>query len=1784
MNNKKLLPIIFLLLTALLFSLMACNKSDPQSDQESNSSLEATEPGNSSDPGKTEPNTPEGTDKPTDPENPEKPNIPNDPTYDKTPECEEYWSFDPAGKLIKVSYDKGGNIHLIKKYPLISSFTYDEAIIISEPSLWEITCNDPFGIATEKIVFNYINGTLVSTDYYHLSQNHLGERTFQKGYTARIDISADALGRKLITSDIFVDGKKTFISEDFYFDEENNEVLRIGGNYSGNETVYDMSGRLIAVRGNRDGMLVEYGQDGNVSAVRYSVTGSIVKEILFAFNDGKLTSLTYRDEEETNTAALSYDSSGRFVRADIKYTNSERPEMNADGACSVKYDTAGRVLETTLMNVRDGEIVTRYYTYTDEGYFATIRDIVSYTYTEGEREILSFSFTYSNGRPSSITKTVYNSTDTTTFTYDGAGNITFDGKYTYEYYTSGELKKKSTDTNYVIYYENGLPKESMYPGIERSTVVNYFDQTQLNFVFRNTDLYSGTQNETSSLLSFAKKTVVTAADGTVTEYVRTFDDNFNVINTETTVIPPSENPPSEHTHEYTSSQITSPATCEEDGVLTKYCDCGYSVTEPIKAKGHKYYYESITTEPTCTLPGERTFSCSCGDFITEVIEPTDHDYNDFQETSLPTCDQPGLLTIFCSCGAFITSPLEPTGHDFVEERVTREPTCKEPGEITKYCSHGCTVYEAIDPWGHSFHDWSIATEPTCTTEGELIRSCEVCLDIEYCTIPTIEHDYKKVSEGTDENGKATVTLVCTMCDAPAGKTYFGSYLDTNEIFYLTDQPTDFSFEVLSEYGVEAVKEAIVMINVFFLGGSEEDVRENAIEVSVKELESGKYLVSPSQTLDENATYAIINYGHDEYVRFVDMPGNTAVFDTIGDSVNNVEYNKNVIFLKAIAEANGLEYQPSLEYSNEYDMYVLVIPSTYGITDSYVGKVLCIGNCTSFDEALNLPSDEIFIGKIEVVLSENGITGVGLSLPSVLDIYSNIEVSNAKIEQLEDDIVTEAVQQDVLQSVIGSDDFASAIASANIAAKNYATENFSTASTLPRELALENFKITPKVQKIDDTSVKISLYITYTHVIDICEGSIDLGNITFTLSFEISNTLKLDVDTNLSEYFSDKSTPMMFMRCQVTSTSSAVFDMSTSIDMNYSESDEALFIVSIKSQKIHLPSCKHCPKILSENYLPMTLGELASYNSHYEDFECKVCRPFSIDSSTFYINRETWIVHIRSCFHLRNMNADNYLAYNIYPAGMAISNCTTCHPEQYTKTLADHLGNSLKDEDFSQAFESVKKATGDILKAAGESPINEDTDPKILIPIACFEVPIYLEPKFDFALNADFKLHSEVSVTNTSMVALIYRDGDYSIIGDCHKGEPVSTTTIDITGELDIELGVITEVRFGLRYLSKYVYVGLMMDAGVYLDAGGVFSYSLEDDLAYYAASLELGAYAEVRCTYAIIGLIPADSFYILDKTRLPVFNSGDTRVYFRYENTEDTMKIVNVKKLWLDNSYLMCNYYDLKKMEVFRGSLSWSGSPQYKISCVFRDENGKEVDYIIFKDGAVMVLDNAPDNFTVYMTVTVEDKIAYKTFEDYFGKANKNGYAIFLSEKVIEIQYSYTDTTEEMQNALDVYKGTYSFGTDLFGTVLYRNLTIGIHRTEELCENEGMLNAYAIFATYSRLDENGNPVNVYTAEDMRSIIMDMSCEYIMISYASPGNHPFDNGYEFKIVQAYWDNGIYSNSANQIEISSESGSSVYLDLGIPNEDGMFGGVYADDTLTEKVGDFELYRTSKNNEGE
>ena len=140
------------------------------------------------------------------------------------------------------------------------------------------------------------------------------------------------------------------------------------------------------------------------------------------------------------------------------------------------------------------------------------------------------------------------------------------------------------------------------------------------------------------------------------------------------------------THSYTS-EITTAATCEREGILTYVCSrCGDSYTEALPAKGHSY--SSEVTQPTCTAQGYTTYTCAgCGDRYTgDYMAATGHQYVNGScvlcgsncshsyiagITTAATCTASGVKTYTCSkCSYSYTEAISATGHSYASGKCT----------------------------------------------------------------------------------------------------------------------------------------------------------------------------------------------------------------------------------------------------------------------------------------------------------------------------------------------------------------------------------------------------------------------------------------------------------------------------------------------------------------------------------------------------------------------------------------------------------------------------------------------------------------------------------------------------------------------------------------------------------------------------------------------------------------------------------------------------------------------------------------------------------------------------------------------------------------------------------------------------------------------------------------------------------------------------------------------------------------------------------------------------------
>ena len=165
------------------------------------------------------------------------------------------------------------------------------------------------------------------------------------------------------------------------------------------------------------------------------------------------------------------------------------------------------------------------------------------------------------------------------------------------------------------------------------------------------------------------------------------------------------------THSYTN-KVTKEATCTATGVRTYTCECGYSYTESIPAKGHTSVNGGTSAIHT---------KCSvCGTTLSST-----HSYT--KTTSIAaTCTTKGTSKYTCSCGYSYTSQDIPApGHTTVNGGTS--------AIHTKCSVCGTTLISA-----HSYTKTTVVAA-TCTTKGTSKYTCSCGYSYE-ATIPTKTHN------------------------------------------------------------------------------------------------------------------------------------------------------------------------------------------------------------------------------------------------------------------------------------------------------------------------------------------------------------------------------------------------------------------------------------------------------------------------------------------------------------------------------------------------------------------------------------------------------------------------------------------------------------------------------------------------------------------------------------------------------------------------------------------------------------------------------------------------------------------------------------------------------------------------------------------------------------------------------------------------------------------------------------------------------------------------------------
>ncbi|MGM9589648.1 MAG: hypothetical protein ACI3V0_05680 [Faecousia sp.] len=218
---------------------------------------------------------------------------------------------------------------------------------------------------------------------------------------------------------------------------------------------------------------------------------------------------------------------------------------------------------------------------------------------------------------------------------------------------------------------------------------------------------------------------------------------------------PTESP---HVHSWTE---TDTATCEQDGIISRYCSCG--VTETLRespAKGHSWDAGTITIDATCQQAGQKTFTCAvCGKTRTEEIPMlSTHQYGPWNHTATMHYRQCSVCLV------------EDSGNHNWKEEVIKKPTCKDTGIQIKSCTI-CGFSETVALQKLTDHTYDSACDEECNV-------CGFTRTISHTYTTTWSKDYnghwnectkcgKRKNEAKHTAGPAateTTDQVCTVCN------------------------------------------------------------------------------------------------------------------------------------------------------------------------------------------------------------------------------------------------------------------------------------------------------------------------------------------------------------------------------------------------------------------------------------------------------------------------------------------------------------------------------------------------------------------------------------------------------------------------------------------------------------------------------------------------------------------------------------------------------------------------------------------------------------------------------------------------------------------------------------------------------------------------------------------------------------------------------------------------------------------------------------------------------------
>ncbi|MBR2381800.1 MAG: leucine-rich repeat domain-containing protein [Clostridia bacterium] len=560
-----------------------------------------------------------------------------------------------------------------------------------------------------------------------------------------------------------------------------------------------------------------------------------------------------------------------------------------------------------------------------------------------------------------------------------------------------------------------------------------------------------------------------------------------------------------------------------------------------------------------------------------------------------------LLLIFTSCGN------KDKQHEVVEVKKV-DATCTSIGYTEYHCDHCDQNYisDFVDALGHVYGEAVAVTEADCTTRGVYESTCARCGDVQRYSVSAKGHSYVEIT-----SDDATVGYECEACHDViniASDERIEDYIGATEIFDV--EPT-FTFDVVSSEGEEHVKANLKIIDSYFNGTEYENDADSLVQYVLTSKGNNIYTVSvPEKYLYDTTYIAKLSGG----VTFAEYKSKELSFTVTEDPnhENVYEYNSEIVFLKALENANGGYYPYDITSSEDGDKLYLIVNKIDGLSK---GHIVCVGDVDSMSQ---ITSDtECYFGIIgDSYQLTDGRWLVTLSEPELEAIFNEFDIAfNEDVDLSNANFDTAAIEDGIIESLYASDEFIEFLSAVKVSSENYINANgYYSPNLIDTKTFLNSVSIDPEIS-FGGNTLKLMLHGLIELDINDSNGA-KIGTLAVEFDLDLKSQFKIDVNYDIKTQW--KGIKLEKFDVAMTQSDDISFGFRVSVDSDAIRSSG--YVINKKTGEAHLACCVEVTRASDPAaFETATLSEVQAAEE-----KCSRCKPengasLENDFNGYYMN-------------------------------------------------------------------------------------------------------------------------------------------------------------------------------------------------------------------------------------------------------------------------------------------------------------------------------------------------------------------------------------------------------------------------------------------------------------------------------------------------------------------------------------------------------------------------------------